>query len=92
MVSADGDGIVRKIKYGVFREDKEAEPGFTREIYNAEVDPKYYDNLAGLPLFEGKDFDIISLLRRQVKDRGDKPFLGTRDKAADGTLLPSYSW
>ena len=40
-----GDGIVRDVLYGKFREDKEAEEGYTRELLNVRVPPQYYDNL-----------------------------------------------
>ena len=40
-----GDGIVRNTPYGKWREDKEAEPGYSRELINHKIDPKYYDDL-----------------------------------------------
>ena len=40
-----GDGVVRDTIYGKWREDKEAEEGYSRELVNAQLDPKYYDDL-----------------------------------------------
>ena len=40
-----GDGIVRNTEYGKWREDKEAEQGYSRELINHQIEPKYYDDL-----------------------------------------------
>ena len=40
-----GDGQVRNVNYGKFREDKEAEPGYSKELICSTVEPKYYDHL-----------------------------------------------
>ena len=40
-----GDGIERNTEYGKWREDKEAERGYSRELINHQIEPKYYDDL-----------------------------------------------
>jgi len=51
MVEANprGDGIVRSVNYGKWREDKEAEEGYSRELLNYDVEPQFYDNLGAIP-------------------------------------------
>ena len=44
-----GDGIVRNTPYGKWREDKEAEPGFSRELLCVRTAPEYYDRLDQQP-------------------------------------------
>ena len=44
-----GDGLVRNYEYARWRDDKEAEPGHSRELISVNVEPQYYDNLGGQP-------------------------------------------
>jgi len=63
MVSADSrDRYAENVVYGKFREDKEAEPGFSREIVHADVAPEFYDNLDGLPNYQGLETNFVALL------------------------------
>ena len=47
--AADADGVVRPVKYGMFREDKPAKPGYTKIMYSNTVTPEYYDKLDEIP-------------------------------------------
>lgn len=40
-----GDGVVRSTIYAKWREDKPAKNGYSQELINVKVDPKYYDDL-----------------------------------------------
>jgi hypothetical protein len=77
--------------YAKWREDKPAEPGYSKELINVKVDPKNYDDIEGqLPKFLGCE-TYLDHFERQVKIRKDHPFLGTRAKMADNSL-GGYEW
>ena len=44
-----GDGLERPIIYAKWREDKEADPGYSRELVNVDTPPECLDDLNSLP-------------------------------------------
>ena len=80
------DVIYAKIKEGT------AKPGFSEEYFAADLDPKYHDKLDEVPALQGKERNYITALLKQVKDKPDQPFLGTRVKNEDGSLGGYYTW
>jgi hypothetical protein len=53
------DGIARNVLYAKFRDDKEAQPGYSKELVNIETDPKYYDSFDTLPEYKQKYETIL---------------------------------
>ena len=43
----EANQIERTVQYAKWREDKAAEPGYSKELINISVDPTYYDDLEG---------------------------------------------
>jgi len=56
-----------EINYGVYRHDQEAEPGYSKTMYNVNLQPEFYDTLSSLPhhLTNGND-TMLSLFGAQV--------------------------
>jgi len=53
-------------------------PGHTPELVSSILDPKYYDDMENIPLLvEGCD-TILKHFKRQVAERRDQPYLGSR--------------
>ena len=93
----EGDGIVRPHDYAKFRDDKPAEPGFSRELINSRVDPKYYDNLEGIPYLNTECETLYQHFKKHVAERPNDPFMGTRrlldTQTADGKpMYGDYEW
>ena len=84
MVTAEGDGIRRDVMYAKFREDKEATPGYTRELVSVDIDPKTYDDLDNVPDLKDKPDTMVKLFKIQVEKRPNYDFLGTREVLANG--------
>lgn len=80
MVEANpaGDGIERRIHYATWRTDKEPSPGYSRELISDRVDPKDYDDLDVLANIGDHEDTILNLFQRNVREMGDRPFLGMR--------------
>ena len=47
-----GDGLARDVIYAKWREDKEAEPGYSRELVNIDTPPECYDDFNSLPQYK----------------------------------------
>lgn len=75
-----GDGVRRDIIYAKWRDDLHAEPGYTKELVNIELDPKYYDNLDTIPNHIPECLTFLDYFERNIRLRRDNPFLGTRAK------------
>mmetsp|Transcript_20341 Transcript_20341/g.27503 ORF Transcript_20341/g.27503 Transcript_20341/m.27503 type:complete len:129 (-) Transcript_20341:2017-2403(-) len=79
MVEANqGDGLVRRTQYATFRKDKAPTPGYSAELVSDRVDPKYYDDLGAQPKPPNSRDDLLATFKRNVENRPDAPFLGTR--------------
>lgn len=100
MVEANpaGDGEQRTVQYAKWRDDKPAEAGHSRELINVGTEAAYYDNLGAQPYMSERypDTTIIQCFKRQVANRGDQPFLGTRPKIGTNEkgqpLFGEYQW
>ena len=89
---AAGDGIVRDTQYAKFREDKEASPGYSRELIANTVDVAHYDDLNQCPRpRKGVGETVLELFEANVADMPNEPYLGFRPKKADGTFA-EYTW
>ena len=63
---ADADGIVRRTQYARFRTDKEATPGYTRELISNRVEAQYYDDLDAQPGGENSKPTLYETFKRNV--------------------------
>jgi len=86
-IGPNGDGVVRPLMYAKFRNDVPAEPGYSRELINVNLDPKYYDDLEGQPPHTPGCFTFLDYFETHVKNRRDDPFLGYRQGG-----LGDYQW
>ena len=66
-----GDGIVRDTPYGKWREDKEAEQGYSRELINHRIAPRFYDDLDSLPFLKEGQQTLLACFQDHVANRGD---------------------
>lgn len=62
-----GDGIRRHVTYGKWRDDKEAEPGYSRELVSIGTEPKYYDDLISQPFL--KETENLSTIMECFKNQ-----------------------
>ena len=76
----EGDGIERTVPYAKFRDDKPAETGYSAELVNIDIDPQFYDDLAGQPFLRSDYSTIMAHFKKQVMTRGDEPMMGSRPK------------
>ena len=86
-----GDGQVRNVIYAKWREDKPAEPGYSRELVSVDLDPKYYDDIDSQPTCIPSCLTYLDHFERHIKERGNARFLGQRPKLEDNTFGP-YEW
>jgi hypothetical protein len=77
--------------YAKFREDKPAEKGYSPELIGVSVNPKYYDNLDANPLMLHDCHTYLDHFERQIRNRKDAPFLGTRVKLNEKEF-GEYEW
>ena len=77
MVQASGNERL-PFSYGVFRTDKPADPGYSQELVNVNIDPAHYDNFEALPELQSPFSSIIDVFYRAVREKGNRNFLGTR--------------
>ena len=77
--------------YGVFRSDKPADPGYSRELMNINIDNAHYDNFEQLPELNNPTNSIIDVFYKAVREKGNRHFLGTRPLQANGSYGP-YEW
>ena len=87
----EGDGVNRPIQYAAFRTDKEPEPGYSAELISNRVEPQYYDDLDARPRPKEDVKTMLDLFQKNVDEAKDDPFLGTREKLADGRY-GKYVW
>ena len=45
----EGDGVVRNVQYGVWRDDKEADEGYSKEMVHHQLSKDHYENLGAIP-------------------------------------------
>lgn len=80
--------------YAKWREDKEAEPGYSRELVNIDTPVEFLDNMNEIEDYKthSKDYStIIHAFLNTVKRKGDAPFMGTRARNPDGSF-GAYTW
>ena len=90
-----GDGLVRNVIYARWREDKPAEPGFSKELISVDTPKEFWDNHAGQPNYIKGCNTYLDYFERNVKLYKDDRFLGTRVKLADVDGKPTfgdYAW
>ena len=86
------------MQYGRWRDDKEAEPGHSRELVSVNTAKEFYDNLAAQPHLnkEGEDRTLMDAFKRQARTRGNEPFLGVRQRIGTDEngkpIMGDYSW
>ena len=78
-------------RYGVWRTDKPADPGYSADVFHASVDPSCYDDLSSLPEFKNAPNSILECWYKTVKEKPNNRFMGTRTKNADGEF-GAYEW
>ena len=74
-----GDGVERRIQYASWRQDKDPQEGYSRELISNRVDPRFYDDLGAIPQPFGENDTLFKLFKRNVADRPNENFLGTRE-------------
>ena len=92
-----GDGNERPVQYAKFREDKPAQPGYTKELISVLVPEDQYDSMVTEKAELYRCSTVWDLFQRQVSNRGNTPFLGSRHKtgAFDEKMTPvfgPYEW
>ncbi len=94
--ASTGDGINRPYHYGGFRTDKPASAGYSAELIGKAVNPKFYDDLAAQPEQNDGNPTLLANFKRNVRENGDDPFLGTRkrlpDDEAGKPVFGDYEW
>jgi hypothetical protein len=92
----EGDGIARPITYAIWRDDKPAQEGYSRELISIDTPREFWDNYEGMPKFEDECFTILDYFERSVKLFPDGQFLGTRTQlendAAGKPQFGEYTW
>jgi hypothetical protein len=73
-----GDGIERNVMYARWR-DHSPEPGYSRELINLNVDPKFYDDL-GAQTLRFKEKTFLEFFEKHVRERPNDTYLGTRKR------------
>ena len=91
MVESTGDGVARNIIYANWRTDKPAQPGYSRELVGVKVDPKYYDNLEGQPIYNRQCKTFLEYFELHAKERANDPYLGSRVKL-NAKEFGEYQW
>lgn len=97
MVEAtQGDGVNRPVIYARWREDKEAQPGHTRELISVDTPKEFWDNHNGMPKAVPEAVTFLDYFERNCKLYGNDPFLGTRQvthKDENGKeVFGEYQW
>ena len=93
--STQGDGLVRPVIYAKWREDKEPQKGYSRELISVDTPKEFIDNLSGQPGYAADCHTFLDYFEKVVKTRGGDRFLGTRVKLADVDGKPAfgdYAW
>lgn len=80
-----------RVTYGKMRTDKPAQPGYSAELVNIDVDPAHYDDLERIPILQNAKTNFIALLQGHALANGNNKFLGTRERHADGSY-GNYTW
>ena len=62
MVSADEAQLNNPCQYARFRDDQEAEEGFSKVLYHVDADPQYYDKLDEMPQVKEAEQDFVHML------------------------------
>lgn len=73
-----GDGINRPVIYAKWRDDKEATPGFSRELISVKTPREFWDNHAAMPAWTEGCNTMLDYIEIVKNERGQDPFLGTR--------------
>lgn len=89
--TAQGDGKARNVIYAKWREDKEADPGYSKELVNIETPADVYDNMDNLPQYKSDCKTIIACFLQTVERKKDDEFMGTRMRNPDGSF-GAYTW
>ena len=89
--AAQGDGLNRPVMYAKWREDKEAEPGYSRELVNVDTPVEVLDEMDALPQYKQSYDNILACFLNTVEKKKGDPFMGTRQRNPDGTF-GAYAW
>ena len=89
--AAQGDGLNRPVMYAKWREDKEADAGYSKELVNVETPVEVLDNMDSHPKYQQSYDNILQCFLNTVEKKRDDPFMGTRQRKADGSF-GDYAW
>ena len=89
--ATQGDGLNRPTMYAKWREDKEAEPGYSRELVNVDTPVEVLDNMDSLPQYKQSYDNILACFLATAERKKGDPFMGTRQRNADGSF-GAYTW
>jgi len=76
--STKGDGIVRNTPYAVWRDDKEPEKGYSRELVSVDLHRDHWEDLSTRPRHNPKLLTFLDYFEENVKTKPNLPWLGTR--------------
>lgn len=64
--TSPGDGLNRPVMYAKFRDDKEAEPGYSRELVNVDTPVEVLDDMDSLPQYKQSYDNILQCFLQTV--------------------------
>lgn len=90
MVEATGaqDGGVQ---YASFRTDKQPDPGYSADLMDNNTPQDCYDDFSKLSTLDTDVQSILGVFLKQVAEKPNHRFMGTRVRNADGTY-GAYEW
>jgi long-chain acyl-CoA synthetase len=89
--SNQGDGVVRNVIYAHWRDDKPAEPGYSKELVGVRLDRKYWDKMEEQPPLREGCYTFLDYFEKHCQERRDESYLGTRAKLNDKDF-GDYEW
>jgi len=91
-----GDGVVRNTQYAVWRDDKEPEKGYSRELVHKDLDRKYWEDLSLRPRHNPKCLTFLDYFEDNVATKANLPWLGTREVTGKDdkgkNIFGDYKW
>ena len=62
--NVDADGVRRAVQYGIFRTDKQPDPGFSADLVHNEIPADCYDDFNKLPILNTPYKSILDVFLR----------------------------
>ena len=82
--------VEQGFQYARFRDDKEAQKGYTAELVNNNVDKQFWENL-DQPTKLGEERTLLDLFEKHCTQNPDSDFVGTRPIDAEGKA-GDFTW